>query len=166
MPEFLDAIRQEAAAETPPNDGPSKRLYGAIGPRTPLSGRGASPTFRRACVRAALDSARDVAGIPRDTATGSSSSKTLGHPATLSGETAAETRSTAGASHAAIAGKGRAEVDGESPERIENDFFAAPGRAWRRVANETEDAIAYGDRLLLEEIGRYRRQGRATALES
>ena len=174
LPEY--AARQAADDETPPNDGPSKRLCGAVGPRTPSSGSGTSPAFRRSGVRAALDGLRDVAGIPRDAATtdfsdpatAGSSSRTLGPSATLLRpcKTAAETRSTAGARHAAITGKGRTEVDGESPEWSENDPFAAPGHAWRRFANETEDMIAYDDRLLVEEVERYRRQGRVPALES
>ena len=187
--EYLDAIwiDQEGANGTPLNEGLSKRLYGTGGivPRTPPSGRGDSPMFhyRGADIRAALDGMRDVAGTSWDAVTaefsnpasGGASFKTLGYSATLlrPGEVTAETRSTAGAFHAVIAGKGRAEVDGESLEWSQNDLFVVPGRAWHRFANEseTEDAILYSvsDRPL--KIGHYHRQGRAAdgrvvALES
>ena len=182
--EYLDAIwiDQEGAGGNgaPLNEGLSKRLYGAGGivPRTPLSARGDSPMFhyRGADIRAALDGMRDIAGTPWDAvtvefsnpATGGASFRTLGYSATLlrPGEATAETRSTASAFHAAVAGKGRTEVGDESLEWSENDLFVVPGRAWHRFVNEseTEDAILYSvsDRPLLEKIGHYHRQGRDT----
>jgi len=173
-----------ARAQAPVHsNGYSARLYGAGGivPGFVSHQRGighaTSPVFhyRGSVIREALADLRGERGDPYEgislrfvnPATGASVFPTLDYSAQLlrSGEETQWKRETANAFYIVLEGSGATEIGGQSFDWAENDIFVVPNFRWRRHINRgTGDAVLYlcSDMPVLEKIGQYRAQGRAS----
>ncbi|HXP04710.1 MAG TPA: cupin domain-containing protein [Stellaceae bacterium] len=173
-----------ARAQAPVHgNGYSARLYGAGGivPGFVSHQRGighaTSPVFhyRGSAIREALAALRGEKGDPYEgislrfvnPATGASVFPTLDYSAQLlrPSEETRWKRETANAFYIVLEGSGTTEIGGKSYDWEENDIFVVPNFQWRRHLNRgTRDAVLYlcSDVPLLEKIGQYRAQGRAS----
>jgi gentisate 1,2-dioxygenase len=173
-----------ARAQAPVHgNGYSARLYGAGGivPGFVSHQRGighaTSPVFhyRGSAIREALSALRGEKGDAYEgislrfvnPATGASVFPTLDYSAQLlrPGEETRWKRETANAFYIVLEGTGTTEIGGKSFDWAENDIFVIPNFRWRRHLNRgTRDAVLYvcSDAPLLEKIGQYRAQGRAS----
>lgn len=131
--------------------------------------------YRGSAIRGALAALRGEKGDPYEgislrfvnPATGASVFPTLDYSAQLlrPGEETRWKRETANAFYIVLEGAGTTEIGGKTFDWAENDIFVIPNFRWRRHFNRgTEDAVLYlcSDMPLLERIGQYRAQGRAS----
>ncbi len=182
--DFHGECQSNSRAQAAKHDnGYSGRLYGRGGLVPSFVshqrgiGRETTPMihFRGEEIRKTLDGLRGEAGDPYEAislhfvnpVTGGAVFPTLGYSAQLlrPGEETRFKRETASTLYVVLDGQGATEIGGQRFDWTTNDIFVVPNFLWRRHINTGRgDAVLYAvsDAPLMEKIGQYRAQGRAS----